>query len=82
MILPTKRVTEDRALLTLGGEVLLLLKEPKTVSRLWSELSNDRRKNTSSTPLTFDWFVLALDFLYALGVISLSQGLVRKQDEQ
>ena len=32
MILPTKHLSEDRALLSLGGEVLRILDEPKTVS--------------------------------------------------
>jgi hypothetical protein len=38
MILPTKRLGIERAMLTVGAEILELLTEPKTVSRLWEEL--------------------------------------------
>jgi hypothetical protein len=67
MILPAKHLPEERALLTVGAQLLKLLNEPKSVSRLWNEL----RKNTSlnSEPITFDWFVLALDLLAAIRVV-------------
>lgn len=79
MILPTKRINEDQALLAIGAQILHLLKdEPKTVSRLWDELKRTRDKNTISTPISYDWFVLALDFLYALKAIELHQGALRK----
>ena len=38
MILPTKHLREDQALIAVGAELLGLLDEPKTVSRLWDEL--------------------------------------------
>lgn len=42
MILPTKHLQEDRALIAIGAELLKLLDEPKTVSRLWDELKRTR----------------------------------------
>jgi hypothetical protein len=74
MILPTKRLTENRALLVIGGEILQSLKEPKTISRLWAELN----RHKSGSPLAFDWFVLALDLLYTLKSIELNHGLITK----
>lgn len=74
MILPTKRLSEDRALLAVGGEVLRLLTEPKTVSRLWNELKAHRAAHPGSTPITFDWFILSLDLLYAMGAVELERG--------
>ncbi len=38
MILPTKHVRGDRALIGVGGEILRLLRQPMTVSRLWDEV--------------------------------------------
>lgn len=76
MILPTKRVGEDRALLTLGARILQWLDEPKTVSRLWDEIQRERTSQERSGLVTFDWFVLALDMLFALGVVSLRQGRI------
>ena len=35
MILPSKHLPQDRALLTVGGHVLTFLARPKTVSALW-----------------------------------------------
>ncbi len=77
MILPTKGLGTDAALLAVGGQILKSLDEPKTVSRTWDEL---RRRRTQ--PISFDWFVLALDLLFALGVVSLESGrLVRAEGE-
>lgn len=71
MILPTKGIDADRALLAVGGEILRLLDEPKTVSRLWDELREERR---GASRMTFDWFVLSMDLLYALGLVQLDRG--------
>lgn len=78
MILPTKRISNDRALLAVGGEVLSLLNEPKTVSRLWEELRQARVARSTVRTVTYDWFILSLDLLYSLGAINLEEGLVRK----
>ncbi len=78
MILPTKRLAEDRALLAVGAEVLELLDEPKTVSRVWSELKAFRVAHHSSGTLTYDWFVLALDLLFAMRAVQLERGRLLK----
>lgn len=79
MILPTKRLHQDRALLAVGAEVLRRLDEPKTVSRLWDEIQRAYRGRTASPTLTYDWFVLSLDMLFALNAINLNHGLIAKQ---
>jgi hypothetical protein len=79
MILPTKRLHQDRALLSLGAEVLRRLDEPKTVSRLWEEIQKSYRARATSPTLTYDWFILSLDLLFALNTIGLTHGLVTKQ---
>lgn len=73
MILPSKHLSEDRALITIGAQVLQLLDEPKTVSRLWTAL---KRGNSGAT--TYDWFVLALDVLFAIGLVEFSRGRVAR----
>lgn len=81
MLLPTKGVGPDRALLTLGADVLALLQEPKTVSKLWEDLQRDRLSRSARAKVSFDWFVLSLDVLFALGCVYLSKGkLVRCQE--
>ncbi len=77
MILPTKRITEDRSLLGIGSDIVPLLDEPKTVSRLWTEFQ-ERRRRTASSIVTYDWFVMALDILFMLDAISMEKGLLRR----
>ena len=74
MILPTKHLPEDRALLTVASVAWSLLSEPRTVSSLWDGFTGDDTGVGAS--LSFDWFVLALDLLYALGSIDLADGQV------
>ncbi|WP_399495377.1 ABC-three component system middle component 6 [Streptomyces sp. P9(2023)] len=69
MILPTKGIPADRALLTIGAQIIKELEEPSTVSGLWHLVRLDRSQHADSTPLTFDWFVLALDLLFTVGAI-------------
>ena len=78
MILPTKRIPEDRALLYIGAQVLALLDEAKTVSRVWEELQRVRDPRSGYSPITYDWFVLALDALYMMKAISLARGRLGK----
>lgn len=74
MILPTKGVAPDRALLAVGATVLMHLTEPKTVSRLWTDLGTA----DGSSGLKFDWFILALDLLYVLGLVRLDGGRIHR----
>lgn len=76
MILPSKHLPQERALLTVGAKLLTCLERPMTVSALWQEAGK-----TTPAPLSFDWFVLALDLLYILNAIQLRDGiLIRNVD--
>jgi hypothetical protein len=76
VILPTKGISPDQALLTVGASILKLLDQPKTVSRLWDEVR--KRAGGGAVAIRFDWFMLALDVLYTLGTIDMTQGRVRR----
>jgi hypothetical protein len=79
MILPTKHLRPERALLTVGADMLRCLREPMTVSRLWDEIRTPRGERTrSAAPINYDSFVLALDLLYMLGAVEFERGLIRK----
>lgn len=78
MILPTKHLRPDRALLSVGGELLGHLQEPMTVSRLWDRIRSDHSTSAESAPINYDWFVLALDLLFMVGAVEIERGLVRK----
>ena len=81
MLLPTKHLREDRTLLAIGADVLRLLGEPKTVSRLWDDLQGRRAAEDSMAPVTYDWFVLALDLLFALGLVDFQRGRIARMGD-
>jgi len=78
MILPTKHIRGDRALIGVGGELLRLLKQPMTVSRLWDEVRAARAAYAPSSPISYEWFVLALDLLFVMGAVKLDQGVLNR----
>lgn len=72
MILPTKHLPLDRSLLAGAATVLASLRSPATVSATWE------RVRDGDAVTSFDRFALALDLLFALGLVSLDRGrLVR-----
>jgi hypothetical protein len=78
MILPGKHLREDRALLSIGAEILGYLDEPRTVSELWERVRVTRSGPTLLAPLPFDWFVLALNLLYAMSAVEMSEGVIAR----
>jgi len=81
MILPSKHLSHDRALLTVGGHLLGFLTYPRTISALWEELNRQVESLDVSLRhrITYDWFILALDLLYALKAIDFENGLVARR---
>jgi hypothetical protein len=78
VITPTKGVRPERSLLYIGGQILNDLDGPTTVSGAWEALGRRRQREQQDATVTFDWFVLALDLLRALGTIRLANGLIVK----
>lgn len=78
MILPTKHLAQERALLTVGARILPSLEHPITVSALWEQLSRDSTTAVTPNSLRYDAFVLALDLLFLMGTIQLSNGLLKR----
>lgn len=76
MILPTKHLPQERSLVGIGGEVLGLLDQKKTVSALWTEFKSSRLDRKAT--ITFDWFVLALDLLFMMNAITSEKGLIQR----
>ena len=77
MILPSKHIPTEKALLTVSSQILLKLTRTKTVSALWEEILEEKRDGRVGIPyISYDWFVLALDLLYIFGVIEIKSGLL------
>jgi hypothetical protein len=79
VILPGKHLQHDRALIGVGAEILGELNEDRTISELWIRVRSAR--GSAATPLSFDWFVLALTFLYAIAAVDLDGGVVRSRSQ-
>ena len=78
MIMPTKHVRPDRALIGVGSEVLKFLDEPMTVSKLWNGIRARRSAYSPNAPINYEWFVLSLDLLYMVGAIEVRRGLLQR----
>lgn len=76
MITPTKGIAPQRALLSIGAQIADVLTEPMTVSQTWSRLQAWREEHGHNATVSFSWFVLALDSLYALRAVRLESGLL------
>jgi hypothetical protein len=66
MILPSKHVQPERALVGVGAEIICARTTPMTMSRKWDEIRGRRTLADPNAPLDYEWFVLALDFLVDL----------------
>lgn len=77
MIAPTKGIAPQRALLTVGAQILLSSeRRTLTVDQVWRGLQKWRTDHDHRAPVPFWWFVLALDVLYALGIVELRDDLL------
>lgn len=75
MILPSRNIAPDRALLTIAGNVFQRLSEPMTISRLWDDLRSEYQKK----PISYSWFILAIDLLYVMNLVWFDRdGLLRR----
>lgn len=79
MITPTKGIAPDRALLAVGAQIVMQLDHPLTVSQAWARLKRWRSENDHPAPLSFGWFVLALDMLHALDLVHLENDLLTRR---
>jgi hypothetical protein len=80
MILPTKNLTRSKALVTVGAHVLAILGDTAwSISGLWHQYREDHP--SESERIGIDWFVLSLDFLFAVGAVRLTEhALIQRQE--
>ncbi|WP_396125075.1 ABC-three component system middle component 6 [Corynebacterium sp. ES2730-CONJ] len=70
MLLPTKGIDPQRALLTIGATIISLLESPATVSGLWERFSKKKAGTPAHAKISFDWFAMALSMLFTIGAVS------------
>lgn len=73
MILPTKHIPENEALLGVGAVILAHLTTATTVSTLWEQLREEPNVGT------FERFILAANLLFLLGAVDLHDGLISRR---
>ncbi|GAB3688946.1 hypothetical protein GCM10027589_56620 [Actinocorallia lasiicapitis] len=78
MLLPSRSIPDDQALLAVGAQILLQLDRPGSVGAVWERLLRWRDARGADSALPFWWFALALDVLYMLGVVDQRDGELRK----
>ncbi|MES2354594.1 MAG: ABC-three component system middle component 6 [Pseudomonadota bacterium] len=71
MLLPDKHISFAESLIGLGSFVLESLKSPKTIDILWRNFESVRGQEYPAFH-SFDNLVLAVDALFALGAIDLT----------
>lgn len=70
MILPTKSIKMQYSLLSCGAIILDKLDDSDTVSAIWEKVS------TEDALINYDKFVITMDFLYMVGAIDYTNGLI------
>ena len=76
MILPDKNIAEDKSLLYIGGMIISLLESPLSISNLWDKLKNKIDINS------FEHYILAIDLLYIMDAIIISEGKIILRKKQ
>jgi len=70
MILPTKHISLQYSLLGTGAIILRDINSPQTITGLWERVR-------SKPGVGVYWrFILALDFLFAIGALDFEDGLI------
>ena len=79
MILPSKHISQDRALLSVGAQILDRLRRPQTVSALWEGMQGMPSAIGLMPRTQYDAYVLALDLLFLMGALQLENGLLSRK---
>ena len=72
MILPTKHIKPQDSLIGIGSTLLTNLRGAKTVTELWDGVRH------LPGIVSFERFVLGLDLLYAMELVELDRGMLKR----
>ncbi|MEK0338250.1 MAG: hypothetical protein QQN41_12535 [Nitrosopumilus sp.] len=70
MLVPEKHTSNSKSILGLGCFVLEFLSTPKTLDEIWTQFRKARKEEQYSSSHSFDNLILALDFLFSIGVVN------------
>lgn len=72
MILPDKNKRISHSLIGMGAQLLPYLESSHTVSSLWEKIKRSKEINT------YEKYILTLDFLFLLNLITFEEGLLKR----
>jgi len=75
MLLPTKHLSPARSLLGVGASILSILTQDSSPGELWNHYRETARIGRVGD-ISYNWFLLALSFLYATSQIDITGGLL------
>ena len=78
MILPTKHLSPDRAIITIASEILELIDNRSTVSSVWNDFRHKNKASMRQCEIAYDWYILSLDFLYLISAIEEDNGILAR----
>jgi hypothetical protein len=76
VLLPTKHLHPHKSVISVSSRLLSLIVRQTTLVEIWEAYQAEAKGNER---ISFDWFVLALDALFALGVIYMDRGLITRK---
>ncbi len=76
MILPAKHLPPERCISGLGAVIIAQLEQPQSVSETWVRVG----RAYGEKHVTFDWFIVALSWLYAVHAVEYSDGLLFRSE--
>lgn len=77
MLLPGKHISAERSVLGVASRILECLDTPSSVGELWNRFQA-LQSGEKRVLVGFDWFVLALCALFALGRVSYSSMIIQR----
>lgn len=81
MILPTKHLRPDRALISVASEIFEFINKRSTVSSIWNALQDKNKVLLEGRTVPFDWFILALDLLYLMDLVEEKSGFIVRKNK-
>lgn len=78
MILPTKHLSANRSLISVASEVFELIDKKSTISSMWNDLQEKHKSLLRHGDVPYDWYILALDLLYMMGLIEVRNSFIKR----
>lgn len=73
MILPKKHISVEESIFGFGAYLLQHIAKKATVDNLWKIYLKEYQESIYSTEFSFDQFIVAIDYLFAIGAVETNE---------